>query len=210
MFTCICIPIIAFWKVQSNSSRWPKRLNELEMKACAMTDFGNMYGAISFYNTMKKAGIMPIIGYEAILTFDSRFKSDLSVKAGERPFYHLVLLAKNLKGYQNLAYLASKAFTEGFFHKPRIDLEILAEKSEGLIGISSGFKGAIWHYLQQNNAQKAIENTEIFKDIFGKEDFYLEIQDHGLTEETVVNKQILDLVRKIRCFGGGRPMMPII
>ena len=121
------------------------------MKACAITDFGNMYGAISFYNAMKGAGVMPILGYEAILTFDSRFKKDLSVKAGERPFYHLVLLAQNLKGYQNLAYLASKAFTEGFFHKPRIDLELLAEKSEGLIGISAGLKGAICHYLLQDN-----------------------------------------------------------
>ena len=161
-----------------------------------MTDFGNMYGAISFYNTMKKAGVMPIIGYEAILTFENRFKKDLSVKAGERPFYHLVLLAKNLKGYQNLAYLASKAFTEGFFHKPRIDLELLAEKSEGLIGVSSGSKGAIWHFLQQNNPARAIENLEIFKDIFGKDDFYLEIQDHGLEEETIVNKQILDLSKR--------------
>ena len=106
------------------------------------------------------------------------------------------MLAKNLKGYQNLAYIASKAFTEGFFHKPRIDLELLAEKSEGLIGISSGFKGAVWHYLQQNNTARAIENIETFKDIFGKEDFYLEIQDHGLQEEAEINKQILDLSRK--------------
>lgn len=174
-----------------------KRLNEMEMQACAMTDFGNMYGAISFYNTMKGAGIMPIIGYEAILTFDSRFKKDFSVKAGERPFYHLVLLAKSLKGYQNLAYLASKAFTEGFFNKPRIDLEILAEKSEGLIGISSGVKGAIAHFIQNNNEEKALENIKIFEDIFGKGEFYLEIQNHGLPEEIELNKKICEIAKRL-------------
>ncbi len=173
------------------------RLNELEMKACAITDFGNMYGAISFYNAMKGVGVMPILGYEAIVTFDSRFKKDLSVKAGERPFYHLVLLAQNLKGYHNLAYLASKAFTEGFFHKPRIDLELLAEKSEGLIGISAGLKGAICHYLLQDNDLKATENISLFQDIFGKDNFYLEIQDHGLREETKVNKKILEFAGKM-------------
>ncbi len=173
-----------------------KRLNELEMQACAMTDFGNMYGAISFYNAMKGAGVSPIIGYEAILTYDSRFKKDLSVKAGEKPFYHLVLLAKNPEGYHNLAYLASKAFTEGFFHKPRIDLDLLAEKSGGLIGISSGSKGSIRHYLEQNNKEKAVENIKTFEDIFGRENFYLELQDHGLAEEVAVNRQIIELAKK--------------
>ncbi len=172
------------------------RLSELEMKACAMTDNGNMYGAISFYNTMKNAGVMPIIGYEAFLIFESRFNRDLSVKAGERPYYHIVLLAQNLKGYQNLAYLSSKAFTEGFFHKPRIDLELLAERSEGLIGISAGLKGAVGHFLLNGNEGKAFANTNMFADIFGKENFYLEIQDHGLDDETVLNKKIVELARK--------------
>jgi len=117
----------------------------------------------------------------------------MSVKAGERPFYHLVLLAKNLKGYQNLVYLASKAYTEGWHYKPRIDLDLLAERSEGLIGLSSGYKGAVWHFLRENNEEKALENANIFKDIFGSENFYLEIQDHGLKDEQEINRKIVRL-----------------
>ena len=169
------------------------RLDELEMKACAVTDYGNMFGAISFYNTMKGAGIHPILGYEAFLTFGSRFEKAMSVRSGERPFYHLVLLAQNLKGYQNLVYLASKAYTEGLHYKPRIDVELLAERSEGLIGMSSGYKGAIWHFLRENDEDKALENANIFKDIFGAENFYLEIQDHELKDEKEISRKIVRL-----------------
>jgi DNA polymerase-3 subunit alpha len=167
-----------------------KRLKELEMKACAITDFGNMYGAISFYNSMKAEGIRPILGYEAFVTFDSRLNKDSHVKAGERPYYNLVLLAKDLEGYQNLVYLASKAFTEGFHHRPRIDLEILAEKSKGLVGLSSGFNGAIWHFLKQNNFERAFENAKLFDEIFGAGNFFIEIQDHGLEEEKNIQKEL--------------------
>lgn len=170
-----------------------KRLGELEMKACAITDYGNMYGAISFYNNMKANGIHPIIGYEAILTFGSRFDKNANLKAGERPYYHLVLLAKDFEGYQNLAYLASKAFTEGFHHKPRIDLDLLAEKSRGLIGLSSGFDGAVCHFLKQDNIEKAAENLSVFRDIFGKENFFIEIQDHELEEEKKIRRKIVEL-----------------
>ncbi len=173
-----------------------KKLNELEMKACAITDYGNMYGAISFYNNMKAAGIRPIIGYEAIVTFGSRFDKTATLKAGERPYYHLVLLAKDFEGYRNLTHLASKAFTEGFHHKPRIDLEILNEKSKGLIALSSGFDGAIWHFLKQDNEKQASENIGVFEDIFGKGNFFIELQDHGLEEEVSVGKKIVELAKK--------------
>jgi DNA polymerase-3 subunit alpha len=173
-----------------------RRLSELEMKACAITDNGNMYGAVSFYNAMRAEGVMPILGYEAFLTFDSRFKKDLSVRAGERPFYNLVLLASSLEGYQNLAYLSSKAFTEGFFHKPRIDLELLAEKSRGLIAVSAGAAGAIGHFLLSGNEEKALENAGLFREIFGRENFYLELQDHGLAEEAELNKKMCGLGRR--------------
>ena len=93
------------------------------------------------------------------------------LQGGERPYYNLILLAKDLEGYYNLAYLASKAYTEGLHHKPRIDLELLAEKSKGLIGLSSGFDGAIWHFLKQDNFKKAVENAKLFEEIFGKENF---------------------------------------
>jgi DNA polymerase-3 subunit alpha len=173
-----------------------KRLKEMDMKACAATDFGNMYGAISFYDTMKAQEIHPILGYEAFFTFGSRFDKESHVKAGERPYYNLVLLAKDMEGYFNLAYLASKAFTEGFHYKPRIDLELLAEKSKGLIALSSGFTGPIWHFVKQDNIQRATENAQKLQEIFGKGNFFVEIHDHNLEEEKKFQKEIIEFSRK--------------
>ncbi|MGI8787299.1 MAG: DNA polymerase III subunit alpha [Pyrinomonadaceae bacterium] len=173
-----------------------KRLNEMDMQACAITDFGNMYGAISFYNTMKASGIHPILGYEAYLAAGSRFEREARVRAGERPFYNLVLLAKDLEGYQNLVYLASKACTEGMFHKPRIDIEILSERSRGLIAISSGFTGSVWHFLQQENRARAVDEAKLLEDIFGKGNFYVEIQNRGLAEEIKLQKAISEFAGK--------------
>jgi len=170
-----------------------KHLAESGMQSCAITDFGNMYGAISFYNNMKASHLHPIIGYEAYLTFGSRFDRESSVKSGERPYYHVVLLAKDLEGYFNLVYLASKAYTDGLYHKPRIDLEILAAKSKGLIGLSSGFHGVICHHLKNENLEKALENAKLMEDIFGKGNFYIEIQDHNLAEEKKIQKSLLEL-----------------
>jgi DNA polymerase-3 subunit alpha len=172
------------------------KLKELEMRSCAITDYGNLYGAINFYNTLKSNGLHPIIGYEAILTFESRFDRTSSLKPGERPFYYLVLLAKNLKGYQNLVYMASKAFTEGFHHKPRIDLELLEQCREGLIALSSGRNGALHHYLSNGDEGRALEKAKQFEDLFGKENFYIEIQDHGLDDERKLNPKIVEFSRK--------------
>ena len=171
-------------------------VKESGMQSCAITDFGNMYGAITFYNNMKAANLHPIIGYEAYLTFGSRFDRESSIKSGERPYYHVVLLAKDLEGYFNLAYLASKAYTDGLYHKPRIDLEILAAKCKGLIGLSSGFYGAIWHNLKYENSEKALQNAKLFEDIFGKGNFYIEIQDHNLPEEKKIQKNLVELSKK--------------
>ncbi|MDQ3799115.1 MAG: DNA polymerase III subunit alpha [Acidobacteriota bacterium] len=168
-----------------------KRLKELDMKACAITDYGNMYGAVNFYNTMKANEIHPIIGYEAHLTFGSRFDRGTSLEAGERPYYNLVLLAKDLEGYYNLSYLASKAFTEGLHYKPRIDLEILAEKSKGLIALSSGFKGFVWHHLKHGDTAKAEQKFLRLKEIFGN-DFFLEIQHHDLEDEKRIFKNLVE------------------
>lgn len=173
-----------------------KRISEFEMKACAITDYGNMFGAISFYNAMRANDVHPILGYEAFVTFDSRFEKSVAIQAGERPYYHLVLLAENYEGYLNLCYMASKAYTEGFHRKPRIDLDLLAEKSSGLIGLSSGLKGAIGHYLLHDNFNKAKENTKVLEDIFGAGNFFLEIQDHGLEEERKIRESLLDLSKK--------------
>src|SRR5437899_1094883 len=117
-----------------------KRLQELNMKACAMTDHGNMYGAISFYQTMKTHGIKPIIGCEAYLAVGSR-KDRAGRVTGEKVNHHIVLLAKDLEGYHNLVRLTSRAFTEGFYYKPRIDKELLAEHSKGLVALSSCMSG---------------------------------------------------------------------
>jgi DNA polymerase III subunit alpha len=170
-----------------------KRLTELEMRACAITDYGNMYGAISFYNQMKANGIQPIIGYEAYVTFGDMREKSASLKSGERPYYHLVLLAKDLDGYYNLAHLASKAFTDGFHYKPRIDIDLLAAHSKGLLGISGGFKGAVWHYLHHRNPDEAINKAKTFEDILGRGNFFLEIQDHDIEDEKNIRRDLLDL-----------------
>ena len=173
-----------------------KRINELDMKACAITDYGNMFGAISFYNTMRAHEIRPVLGYEAIVTLGSRLEKNVSLQAGELPYYHLVLLAKDYQGYLNLCYMASKAYTEGFHHKPRIDLELLAEKSAGLIGLSSGLKGTVGHYLYQDNFDKAFENVKLIESILGEDSFFLEIQDHTLEAEQKIRTDLLKLSEK--------------
>lgn len=170
------------------------KLNEFDQKACAVTDYGNMYGSVSFFNAMRYAGVQPIIGYEAFLTFESRFGRTSAVPAGERAYYNLVLLARDLEGYYNLAYLASKAFTEGFYYKPRIDLELLAERSKGLIGLSGGRLGAVGHFLANDNQIKALENAKALEDIFGKDNFYLEIQDS--VDGSDLTKQTAELATK--------------
>ncbi len=173
-----------------------KTLSEFEMKACAITDYGNMYGAVSFYNSLRYAGIKPLLGCEFYLTFDSRFDQTTSLKAGEKPYYKLVLLARNNTGFQNLVYLSSKAFTEGFFNKPRIDVDLLSLYGDGLIGLSSGFDGAIWHFLQNGDEKRASDNAKLFEDILGKNNFYVEIQDHGLESEKKIHKNIVGFSNK--------------
>src|SRR3954470_8539889 len=158
------------------------RLNELGMSACAVTDYGNMYGAVSFFNTLKYADIKPIIGYEAFFRFESRFDRSAAVKAGEKPYYNLVLLAKDLNGYKNLAFLASKAFTEGLHYKPRIDVDLLRDHSEGLIALSGGLNGPIGHFLATGNEEAALANCRTLQEIFGAQDLYLEIHE-GRTEQ---------------------------
>jgi DNA polymerase-3 subunit alpha len=153
------------------------RLNELGQKACAITDYGNMYGAVSFFNVMSANGIMPIIGYEAFVRFGSRFDRTTAVEAGEKGYYNLILLARNLEGYKNLIHLASKGYTEGFYYKPRLDVEILSERSAGLIGLSGGIDGAVGHFLMSGNEERALANAKTFDEIFGAGNFFLEIQD---------------------------------
>jgi DNA polymerase-3 subunit alpha len=169
-----------------------KRLAELEQQACAITDYGNMYGAVSFFNTMSGAGIRPIIGYEAFLKFGDRRDKSSVVEAGERPFYNLVLIARNLKGYENLTQLSSRAFTEGLLHsKPRIDLELLTEYNEGLIALSGGAAGPIGHFLANGDEKRALEKLSLLGDIFGKDRLYLEIHDAPGGEQLIKDTVLL-------------------
>src|SRR5215475_14467917 len=142
-----------------------ERLEKLGMTACAMTDHGNMYGAISFYNTMKDRGIKPIIGCETYIAAGSRQDRGNRGVTGEKINFHLILLATNLEGYRNLSRLTSKAFTEGFYYKPRIDKELLAAHSGGLIALSSCMSGVPSAMLAkdcpEDAAAAAIEFEEI-------------------------------------------------
>ena len=167
------------------------------MKSVAITDHGVMYGAAEFYNKAKKAGIKPIIGMEAYIVVDgSRFdrgKSDeTSNKKKSKHYNHLILLAKNKKGYDNLSHLSTLGHTEGFYYKPRIDLELLNQYKEGLICTSACAGGVVSTHLVNGNYEKAREVAKKFKDIF-EDDFYLEIQDHG----TDIDKPILDGMPKL-------------
>ena len=163
-----------------------------------MTDYGNMYGAISFYKTMKSNGIKPIIGYEAFVASGNRFERTSSLASGEKPYYNLVLLARDFHGYQNLVLLASKAFTEGLFqNKPRIDLELVAEHAEGLIALSAGINGSIAHYLKSGAIDRARSAASTFRRIFGADGFYVEISDHGIQEETELTSASVDLAREL-------------
>ncbi len=170
-----------------------KKLKELDQKACAITDYGNMYGAVGFYNTMWASGIQPIVGYEAHLRFGSRFDRVSAVEAGERGYYNIVLLAQDLTGYNNLAYIASKAFTEGYHYKPRIDLELLEGRTEGLICLSGGPDGPIAHFLIGGDESRAKANAEKLADVFGKDRFFLEIQQRAADPEFKIVRQIADI-----------------
>src|SRR5216683_1115785 len=156
-----------------------ERAEKLGMTACAMTDHGNMYGAISFYKTMKERGIKPIIGCETYVAAGSR-KDRAGRTPGEKTNFHLILLAKNFEGYRNLSRLTSKAFTEGFYYKPRIDRELLAQHSKGLIALSACMSGVPSALLARDRFDEAATAALEFEEIMGKGNYFLEIQEHGL------------------------------
>ncbi len=169
-------------------SEIPARLKECGQDAVAITDHGNMYGVIEFYKTCKKNGIKPIIGCEVYVSTASRFDK----RSNTDSYYHLVLLCKNMTGYKNLISLVSKGFTEGFYSKPRVDEELLRQHSEGLIALSACLSGKIPRLLSAGDYEGAKQTAIEYSNIFGKENFYIELQDHG-TNDT---REILpDLVR---------------
>ena len=172
----------------------PKIAKELGQTAVALTDHGNMFGAVEFYHACKNEGIKPIIGCEVYLSPQSRFEK---TKINNVSYYHLVLLAKNEIGYRNLSYLVSCGYTEGFYVKPRIDLDILSQHSEGLIALSACLAGYIPSSIIAGDIYGAKEHIKTMQEIFGDGNFYLELQDHGLEEQKIVNETILKLSREL-------------
>jgi DNA polymerase III subunit alpha len=164
--------------------------------AVAMTDHGNMFGAVEFYRKAKEAGVKPIIGCEAYMALGSRLaKKDSGLAHND--YYHLILLARNLTGYQNLIKLVSKAYLEGFYYKPRMDKEILKEHHEGLIALSGCLSGEIPYLIGQKDMDGALAVAGEFQEIFGKEHFYLEVQANGLDHQRIANAGLLEIHKKL-------------
>ncbi|MBE6940349.1 MAG: DNA polymerase III subunit alpha, partial [Ruminococcaceae bacterium] len=166
----------------------PKRIKEMGQTAVAITDHGAMYGAIDFYRACKAEGIHPVIGCEVYVAARSRFDKVYELDAESR---HLVLLCKNETGYRNLSYMVSQAYVDGFYIKPRIDLDLLRQHSEGLIALSACLAGEIPKRLLNGNYEGAKEYALMMQEIFGEENFYLELQDHGIRSQVEVNHQLL-------------------
>ena len=167
----------------------------MKMPACAITDHGNMFGAIEFYQTCLKNGIKPIIGSEVYIAPRGRF--DKTFSTGEETANHLILLARDEAGYKNLMKLISIGYLEGFYYKPRIDKEALAEYSKGLIGLSSCLKGEIPRAVMNNKEENVRQLAAEYRDILGKENFYFELQDNGIPAQKEVSKELIRLGKEL-------------
>lgn len=165
------------------------RVKELGMNSAAITDHGVMYGVIDFYKEAKAAGINPILGCEVYVAPNSRF--DREASHGEDRYYHLVLLAENNQGYQNLMKIVSKGFVEGYYYKPRVDMEVLEQYHEGIIALSACLAGEVQRYLVRGMYEEAKEVAFKYEKCFGKGNFFLELQDHGIPDQKTVNAQLL-------------------
>ena len=164
------------------------RAKELGMQSLAITDHGNMYGAVDFYKACKKHGIKPIIGCEVYVAPRTRFDKE---KALDKEYNHLILLCKNKIGYKNLIKLVSLSYTEGYYYKPRVDMEVLQEFHEGIIALSACLAGEVARYLQRGMYEDAKAAALRYQDIFGKGNFFLELQDHGIPAQRLVNQELL-------------------
>ena len=171
----------------------PVRAKELGMDAIALTDHGVMYGAIDFYKACKKEGVKPIIGCEVYVAPRSRFDKEPNI---DNRYNHLILLAKNQQGYKNLSKLVSIGFVDGYYYKPRIDLEVLEKYHEGLICLSACLAGAVNQALLNGQQEKAEEVALWHKKVFG-EDYYIEIQNNGIKEQVLANQKLIQLARKL-------------
>lgn len=167
------------------------RVKELGMNSAAITDHGVMYGVIDFYREAKKQGIKPILGCEVYVAPNSRF--DREINGGDDRYYHLVLLAENNTGYANLMKIVSKGFVEGYYYKPRVDKALLREYHEGIIALSACLAGEVQRYLTKGLYEEAKKSALEYQDIFGEGNYFLELQDHGIPEQALVNQRMLKL-----------------
>ena len=168
-----------------------KRVKELGMDSAAITDHGVMYGVIDFYRAAREAGIKPILGCEVYVAPNSRFDKELT--GGEDRYYHLVLLAENNTGYANLMKIVSRGFTEGYYYKPRVDMEVLQTYHEGIIALSACLAGEVQRYIVKGLHEEAKKAALKYETCFGKGNFFLEMQDHGIPEQKLVNTELLKL-----------------
>mgnify|MGYP002535047614 FL=1 len=171
------------------------RAKELGMKSLAITDHGVMYGVIDFYKAAKEVGIKPILGCEVYVAPGSRF--DKQPGESESRYYHLVLLAENNTGYKNLMKIVSRGFTEGFYYKPRVDYEVLEQFHEGIIALSACLAGEVQRYLARGMYKAGCEAAKRYEGIFGKGNFFLELQDHGIPEQKYVNPQLIRMSQEL-------------
>ncbi len=172
-----------------------ERAKELGMDSLAITDHGVMYGVIDFYRAAKAAGVKPVIGCEVYVAPGSRF--DKETGNNEEKYYHLVLLAENNTGYSNLMKIVSKAFVEGFYYKPRVDYELLKEYGEGIIALSACLAGEVQRYLSRGFYEEGKKAALKYQEIFGKGNFFLELQDHGIPEQKAVNSGLLRMSKEL-------------
>ncbi len=171
------------------------RAKELNMDSLAITDHGVMYGVVNFYRAAKAAGIKPILGCEIYVAPGSRF--DKEPNAGEDRYYHLVLLAENDIGYHNLMKIVSKGFVEGFYYKPRVDYEVLKEYSQGIIALSACLAGEVQRFLARGMYNDACDAAKRYEEIFGKGNFFLELQDHGIETQKKVNMDLMRMSKEL-------------
>ena len=172
-----------------------KRVKELGMDSAAITDHGVMYGVIDFYRAAREEGIKPILGCEVYVAPNSRFDKELT--GGDDRYYHLVLLAENNTGYANLMKIVSRGFTEGYYYKPRVDMEILNRYHEGIIALSACLAGEVQRYITKGLIDEAEKTALKYESCFGKGNFFLELQDHGMPEQKHVNTELLKMSRKL-------------
>ena len=176
-------------------TEYVKRVKELGMDSAAITDHGVMYGVIDFYRAARDAGVKPIIGCEVYVAPGSRFDKELT--GGEDRYHHLVLLAENNVGYANLMKIVSKGFTEGYYYRPRVDMEVLREYHEGIIALSACLAGEIPRYIIKGFYEEAKKSALKLQECFGEGNFFLELQDHGIPEQKTVNTALLKMSNEL-------------